>query len=205
MSRAVVQPAATVNMVDVAPRLTFSQEQKVAGKGDGRLKKRLLKHVLGTLTAGVLVGVIVTIVLLTDGFPSWVKTTQDSMVTSEKANLQRTVREKSMFTAEVFSRVDGDMRTLQTLVTDALRTDRSQTGGMGQDKATTLHPVMSVQGFRQAHGWKKLEKSGWYVHSKPTASDCGGTYSGCRQWPPAGLSTSTKNHLQLHPIVVLYV
>jgi len=190
----VVQPAATAMGVEgIAPRLTFSQEQKIAEKGDGRLKKRLLKHVLGTLTAGVLVGVVVTIVLLTDGFPSWVKTTQDSMVTSEKANLQRMAREKSIFTTEVFSRVDGDMHTLQRLVTDVLRTNRSQT-----DNPTTLYPAINAQGFTSAYArtrpWEKLERSGWYVHSKPQGSDCGG-YGGCKQWPPAFSSAATKDHL----------
>eukprot|EP00937_MAST-01D_sp_MAST-1D-sp2_P006036 g6036.t1 len=180
MSRAVVQPSAAVISVAEAPVGTPAPAAVVEPK-DGRLKRRLLKHVIGTLAAGVLVTAITCVVLLTQGFPSWVEDTQHGMVSAEKASINRTTAEKALFTSEVFRRVQHDTAVLQRLVTDVLgKRQLGTVGGAGLAMATSF----TSQGLDKAalEEPARYARADWYVHALTEGSDCAG--GDCRAWPP---------------------
>ena len=148
---------------------------------EGRLKRRLMLHVVSTLLCGVAVTCAVSILLIQSEFPSWVRATKAAMLSAEKASLGRVTAEKAAFTTEVLRRVELDVAFWAGSLRDAVLGH----GAAARDAEVALAPALTRQGWTRASS-EARDVAGWYAHGQTRAADCGGTAAACRSWPPAG-------------------
>eukprot|EP01138_Halocafeteria_seosinensis_P010107 gb/GECG01010321.1/.p1 GENE.gb/GECG01010321.1/~~gb/GECG01010321.1/.p1 ORF type:complete len:1043 (+),score=133.72 gb/GECG01010321.1/:1-3129(+) len=85
------------------------------------LRRKLLVSTVGSLGLGVVFTVVLLVVLLVTGFPTWIETAEDAMIRAESDNLQRLSVEKAEWVDAFFADAKGNLEHACTYMEDLLR------------------------------------------------------------------------------------